>query len=80
MTRYFFHVDACGNETTDVEGQALVDMASAMQAAMRLSWQLMAAEVSQGRLCLSCHVIIENGATGDKTIVPFKETLRLSGV
>ncbi len=80
MIRYFFHIDACGQPTKDTEGKTLVDMASALQTAMRLAWQVMAAEVAHGRLCLSCHIIIENGETGDTTLVPFKDTLRLSGI
>lgn len=80
MIKYFFHVDACGYETRDSAGTPLVDMASAMQTAMRLAWKVMAAEVAEGRLCLSCRVVIENGDTGDRTIVPFRDTLRLSGI
>lgn len=80
MAKYFFHVDLCGIETRDAVGAHLVDLASALQHAMRLAWRVMAEEVSQGRLCLACSIIIEHDETGERTIVPFRDTLKLSGI
>ena len=79
MKRYFFHLHACGDITTDAIGQDLVDMASALQTAIRKAWQVMAAEVAAGRLCLLCHIEIEDGVTGERTPVPFREALRITG-
>ena len=80
MVKYFFHLDECGRETRDDRGTTLIDTASALQAAIRLAWRVMADEVAQGRLCLSCNVIVENPITGERLVVPFRDTLNLSGV
>ena len=78
MTKYYFHKHLCGKVSEDPEGRPMVDQASAIQAAIRTSWQIMADEVARGRLCLSCHIEVENAETGDKTIVPFREALRIT--
>ena len=80
MVKYFFHIDECGRETRDDRGVNLIDTASALQAAIRMAWRVMAAEVAQGRLCLSCSVIVENPMTGERLVVPFRDTLKLSGL
>lgn len=56
----------------------LIDTESALQAAIRQSWRIMAEEVARGRLCLSCHIDIENADTGERTRVLFRDTLRMT--
>lgn len=79
MVRYYFHLSLCGTEIRDGQGKSLIDTESAIQVALRQSWQIMAEEVAQGRLCLSCHIDVENGETGECTRIPFREALRLTG-
>lgn len=78
MTKYFFHTNLCGDFTPDPQGQTMIDTASAIQAAIRKSWHIMADEVSRGRLCLSCHIEVENADSGDRTIVRFRDALRIT--
>lgn len=80
MTKFFFHIDLCGTETRDDTGQMLVDTASALQTAMRLAWKEMAREVAQGKLCLGCSVIVEDEKTGERLVVPFRDTIKLTGI
>jgi hypothetical protein len=80
MTKYFFHVHECGTVTEDRQGKILIDLASAFQVAIRQAWSTMALEVANGKLCLACHIEIENADTGERTKVPFRETLRLEGI
>ncbi|MEG3143741.1 hypothetical protein U1839_03665 [Sphingomonas sp. RT2P30] len=80
MTQYFFHVHECGTVTEDRQGKILIDLASAFQVAIRKAWSTMAHEVANGKLCLACHIEIENRETGERTRVPFRETLRLQGI
>jgi hypothetical protein len=80
MTLYYFHLHACGTVTEDRDGRSLVDLASACQVAIREAWATMATEVARGRLCLSCHIEIENRDTGERTRVPFRDALTLTGV
>lgn len=80
MVNYLFHIEQCGTELRDERGTQLIDTASALQAAIKLAWKVMANEVGQGRLCLSCKVIIENCDTGERLTVPFRDTLKLEGL
>ncbi len=80
MTKYYFHVHECGTVTKDPQGKMLIDLASAFQVAIRKAWSTMAFEVANGKLCLACHIEIENAETGERTKVPFRETLRLQGI
>ena len=80
MTRFFFHVHQCGSITEDAEGQALIDLASAFQVAIRKAWSTMATEVASGKLCLGCHIEIVYAETGERTRVPSRETLQIKGI
>jgi hypothetical protein len=80
MTQFFFHVHECGTVTEDADGLSLIDLASAFQVAIRKAWSTMALEVASGRLCLACHIEIENADTGERTRVPFRETLQIKGI
>jgi hypothetical protein len=80
MTQYFFHVHECGSVTEDQTGLKLIDLASAFQVAIRKAWSTMALEVASGKLCLGCHIEIVNAETGERTRVPFRETLQIKGI
>lgn len=80
MTQFYFHVHECGTITEDHNGQKLTDLASAFQVAIRKAWSTMAMEVASGKLCLGCHIEIENAETGERTRVPFRETLQIKGL
>jgi hypothetical protein len=80
MIQFYFHVHECGTLTEDQHGLKLIDLASAFQVAIRKAWSTMAHEVASGKLCLGCHIEIENGETGERTRVPFRETLQIKGI
>lgn len=80
MNKYFFHLHECGAVSADTLGQELIDSATALQVAIRKAWQVMADEVAKGHLCLRCHIVIENAATGERTDVPFRDALRITGL
>ena len=80
MTQFYFHVHECGTITEDQNGLKLIDLASAFQVAIRKAWSTMALEVASGKLCLGCHIEIENADTGERTRVPFRETLQIKGL
>lgn len=80
MTQFYFHVHECGVVTEDEQGAKLIDLASAFQVAIRKAWSTMAAEVASGKLCLACHIEIVNAETGERTRVPFRETLQIKGI
>lgn len=79
MKRFFFHLHECGDLTLDNEGREFPDMAAALIAATADARGLMAAEVLKGKLCLSCHIDVEDVESGERVRLPFRDAVALSG-
>ena len=79
MTRFFFHLHECGTPTIDEEGKDLPDLAAARGHAETAARGIMCSEVIHGELCLSCHIEIENRDSGERTDVPFRQVVHITG-
>ena len=80
MPRFYFHLHECGTVTEDEEGRPLADLAAARAIARAEARQVMSAEVGEGRLCLSCVVIIADEAGVEVGRMPFREALAVTGL
>ena len=80
MIRYFFNLHECGEALVDPEGCLLPDLHAAREYAVMEAREIMGAEVSQGRLCLACHIEILDDAGILVYKLPFREALTLTGV
>ena len=80
MTRFYFHLNECGDQTLDEEGLELGSIEEARHQAMRCAREIMADEVSQGRLCLSCNIRIADASGSTVLMLPFREVLAVSGL
>ncbi len=69
MAQYHFHLHDCGCRVEDEEGSVFPDQASARQHAILCARDVIAAEVLTGRLCLGCHIEIENECDKDVFLV-----------
>ena len=78
MGRYFFHLHECGTVLPDHEGSVLPDLQSAIVKAIRDARSVICAEAGEGQICLSCHIEIEHEETGERTIVPFSDAVRVT--
>lgn len=78
MTLFMFHLHECGTLTPDEEGKELPDLAAAQTYAEAAARSIMCAEVEQGGLCLSCHIEIENGDSGERTRVWFRDAVKIT--
>jgi hypothetical protein len=80
MARFFLHLHECGNVVRDAEGLELPDLRSAIVQALRGARSIIAADVENGAICLSCHIEIENAETTERTIVSFREAVEVRGL
>ena len=60
MPRYFFHLNECGQVTRDEEGREIAIEADVRLLAIEEARTIMAAEVARGKLCLACHIEVED--------------------
>lgn len=77
MPRFFFHLHDCGTFTPDEEGRHFVDLDAAIEVAMHEARELLAAEISEGKLCLGCRIEVVEEETGRAMIVPFSSTVQI---
>jgi len=80
MARFFFHLHDCGVFTPDEEGRDYPDLDAAIEGAKHEARELLAAEVSEGKLCLGCRIEVVEEATGRAMIVPFSSTVQIESV
>jgi hypothetical protein len=80
MPRYFFDLHECGDVVEDAEGCEARDADAARQVAMKSARSIMMSEVADGRLCLSCHIVIRNEFREAILEVPFRDAIRLTGL
>lgn len=77
---YFFHLHECGTATLDEEGRELPTLDAAQTVATTAARDIMCGEVHEGRLCLSCCIVIEDDAHQEVSRVWFHEALQVSGL
>jgi len=80
MPLYRLNLHECGIVLHDVEGIERADLAGARDAAITGARGIMAAELGEGRLCLSCHIEIEDAAGAIVMTVPFGDAVSVTGV
>jgi hypothetical protein len=79
MARYHFHLHECGTTILDEEGLDKSDMESVYQEALIGARELMCAEMMKGRLCLGCHIEVQNEAGNVVLELPFTEAVTVKG-
>jgi hypothetical protein len=79
MSRFFFDLHECGRVVTDEEGVKMSDVNAARTNAIHEARQIMAAEVSHGRLCLACHIEVQDEARNAVLVVAFADAVAVSG-
>lgn len=80
MAHFFFHLDECGTITSDLEGRELPDLEQAKLSAIIDARSIMSSEVSLGRLCMSCHIDIEDDQCRHLAQISFQEALSITGL
>jgi hypothetical protein len=80
MRRLYFHLHECGETITDDEGAEVEGLAEAQVRALREARSIMSGEVAAGRLCLSCHISVEDAQGTVLLTIPFREALTISGL
>ena len=78
--RYFFNLHECGTITRDHDGQEFDDLAAVREAAIRTARGIMAAEIESGRLCLLCHIEIQDRDGTTVMILPFRQAVVVTGL
>ena len=78
--RYFFHLHECGTITRDHDGQEFGDLAAVREAAIRTARGIMAGEMEAGRLCLLCHIEVQDSQGETVLMLPFKEAVVVTGL
>ena len=79
MARYFFNLQECGTILEDDDGRELADLDAAHANALAEARAIMCAEVAEGRLCLSCHIVVLDAGRRELFDVPFKQALVVTG-
>lgn len=79
MSIFHFHLHECGNSTMDSEGRDLPNIETAIIIAVEAARDIMAEEVRLGKLCLSCHIDVEDEHGGQVAHVTFREAIVVSG-
>lgn len=80
MPRYFFDFHECGRHYPDEEGRLLGDRRMIHAVALHEARQLMAAEVQEGRLCLSCRIEVLDEDRRPVMAISFKDALEVKGI
>lgn len=80
MPRYFFNLHECGTVLDDPDGQDHADLTAAHAAATTAARAVMSDEVSHGRLCLSCHIAVEDEQHHEVARVNFRDVVVVTGL
>ena len=78
--RYFYDLHECGVFFRDEEGAERDSISDARDDALRAARDIMRAEVSEGRLCLSCKIEVKDAAGTVVLTVPFREAITVTGL
>ena len=80
MPRFFLHLHECGTLIDDEDGVVLADLADARSRAVLEARTVMSSEVREGRLCLSCYILVETERHEEVYRLPFHEALTITGL
>ena len=80
MHRLFFHLHEGGAVVVDEEGAEVPSLVEARLIALREARSIMSADVAAGKLCLSCHICVEDAQGTTLLTVPFSDALEISGL
>ena len=80
MPRFYMHLHECGTTVVDPEGQDHASLDAAIRLAEKTARGIMSAEMMEGRLCLSCRIVIVGEAGEEVASVPFRQALIVSGL
>jgi hypothetical protein len=80
MQKLFLHLHECGTVVIDEEGVELDSLADARLRAIGEARSIMSSEVAAGRLCLSCHIRVEDAQGETLMTVSFREALKVTGL
>ena len=80
MQHFFLDLHECGSVTRDDEGIEREDVLAARADAVLAARDIMAAEVLAGAVCFACHIQVRDESGATVMIVPFGDTLAISGL
>ena len=80
VMRYFFNLHECGQITFDEDGVNHTDIGSVRLSAIQAARDIMAAEVKDGQLCLSCHIEVFDTDGHQVLNPPFKDAIGVTGL
>ena len=80
MARYHFHLHECGTVIPDEEGLEKPDMDGVREEALLSARELMSNEMMRGKLCLGCHIEVQDEAGEVVLILPFKDAVEVTGI
>ena len=80
MARYHLNLHECGTVYADEEGVDLPDPEAARAQAIKEARSIMAAEVREGQLCLSCHIEVADDLGHVILKIAFKDAVAVTGL
>jgi hypothetical protein len=80
MARYHFNLHQCGTTIADEEGLEKPDLESVRHEALMSAREIMCNEMMSGKLCLSCHIEVQDAAGQVVHVLPFKEAVEVTGI
>ncbi len=80
MERYFFQLNECGKSLADSEGCECASLEAARTRALAAAREVMCAELSEGRLCLSCDISVSDEIGHVVYVLPFRDAVRITGL
>lgn len=80
MTNYYLHLHECGKVVRANEPLDLPSLEAARNAAIKGARDIMCSELAAGRLCLSCHIEIEDEKGAIVLTVPFADAVTVTGI
>ena len=80
MEHLFFDLHECGSVTPDEFGQDVSSLAEARAEAIAAARDVMSAEIKDGKLCLGCHIAINDASGREPDRVSFRDAVAISGL
>jgi hypothetical protein len=80
MARYHLNLHECGTVYLDEEGMEFPNVEAVRAQAIKEARSIMAAEVREGQLCLSCHIEVEDDCGQVIFKLAFKDALAVTGL
>lgn len=80
MARYFFHLYECGELVADPEGLDLPEGEDLRAVAVRQARGVMAGEIHEGKLCLSCCIRVVDAQHCPVLDLPFRDAVEITGL